>query len=206
MINIDHSVLDSLVSELTSHLQSLKKVPSSREKLEEYKVHLVKGAIQDFVEKGDQSGVDHEEIRKALAKVYGTELLLSKEVYECGLEKLAALPQLSSSALPALPEQDRKTKQPLFCDDTVYHASLCCYAVNTRDSRNFKDFFKDFPSHCFDEASISVSRDKKDVDRYVIARKGKTYFVAFLSEPQFSQWPELFESFEDGKFHIESTV
>ena len=188
------------MSELTSNLQSLKKIASGREKLEEYKGHIVKGAIQDFLEKGDQSGVDHEEIRKALAKVYGTELLLSKEVYEWGLEKLAAIPQVSSSASPASSEDEQKTEQPLFCDDTVYHASLCCYAVNTRDSRNFKDFFKDFPSHCFDEASISVSRDRKDVDRYAIARKGKTYFISFLSEPKFSQWPELFESFEDGKF------
>ena len=197
---IGPSVLDSLVSRLTSHLQSLKDVPSSQDKQEESKMILVKGVIQNYIERGVQSELARTEIVQGLEMVYGTELLFSKEVYEWALEKLASIPQVSLNGSPDSPEEEKESEVPLFCEDTVYHASLCCYAVGTRDSSNYKDFFdKDFPCHKFDEVSISIARDKEDVDRYLIARKGRTYFISFLSEPKFSQWPELFTSFDHGK-------
>ena len=189
------------MSELTTRLQSLKILPNNREKSEQSKMNLLKNAIEDFIEKSIQSSIEHGEVRCALDKVYNSELLFSNKVYEWALEKLISIPEMSSRATPDSPEEQPKSEMPLFCEDTVYHASLCCYAVSTRDSSNFKDFFnRDFPLHCFEEASITVSRDREDVDRYVIARKGKTYFIAFLSEPKFSQWPKLFESFEHGEF------
>ena len=191
------------MSELTTRLQYLKVLPSSTEKSEQSKVTLLKDAIQDFIKRSIQSGMEHDEVRCALNKVYSSELLFSNEVYEWALERLSSIPQLICRASPDSPEEQPKSEMPLFCEDTVYHSSLCCYAVSTRDSSNFKDFFnRNIPLHCFEEASISVSRDREDVDRYVIARKGKTYFIAFLSEPKYSQWPKMFESFEHGELII----
>jgi hypothetical protein len=130
--------------------------------------------------------------------VYSSELLLSKEVYEWALEAIASIPDVSTArSSPDSSEEESEVEKPLFCEDTVYHASLCCVAVNSRDSTNYKSFFeKDYP-HCFEEVSMSICRDR--VDRYLIARKEKTYFIAFQSELSFSKWPELFSSFEQGQ-------
>lgn len=173
-------------------------IPSRGENHDESKKVLVKEIVEDFIEKYSQSKDD---IRKVLTKIHGNELLLSKEVYEWALEKIAVIPQpsLSSSSTPDSSEEEQVMELPLFCEDTVYHASLCCLAVSTRDTTNFKSLFdREFPNHQFEEASLSKSRDGKYIDRYLIARKGNTYFIAFQSEPSFSKWPKLFKSFEHG--------
>ena len=194
MQNIGISVIDSLTTELNSHLQHLMNVPSRGENCDESKNILVKGIVEDFIEKCSQSKVSQDDIRKGLAKIYGNELLLSKEVYESALEKIAVVPQPSSNSSPDSSEEEQVAELPLFCEDTVYHASLCCLAVSTKDATNFKGFFdREYPNHHFEEASLSQSHD-----RYLIAKKGNTYFIAFRSEPSFSEWPKLFKSFEHG--------
>lgn len=194
------TVVESLTSEMNSQLQYLMNVPSSGESRDESKKVLVKGVIEDFIKKCTHSTISKEEIEKGLTSVYGSELLLSKEVYEWALETIAALPEMTGKSSPGSPEEDIDVEKPLFCENTVYHASLCCVAVSTRDTSNYKEFFnRDFPNHQFEEASMSISRDKPNVDRYLIARMGRTYFIAFQSEPNFSQWPQLFVSIEHGE-------
>ena len=182
------------MSELNSKLQILINVPDKDEHCEESKKVMVKAVVEDFVEK---SKVDPEEIKRGLAEIYASELLLSKEIYEWALEKIAAIPPASMRSSPDSPEEVKAVELPLFCEDTVYHASLCCVAVSTRDSSNYKGFFtRDFPNHRFEEVSMSICRD--GVDRYLIARKGKTYFIAFKSESSFSKWQQHYRSFEQG--------
>ena len=154
---------------------------------------LVKGIVEDFIEKCCQSKVSQDDIRKGLAKIYGNELLLSKEAYEFALEEIAAIPQPSLNSSPDSSEEEQVIELPLFCEKTVYHASLCCLAVSSKDTTSFKGVFdRDFPNHHFEEASLSK------FDRYLIARKGNTYFIAFRSEPSFSEWPKQFKSIEHG--------
>ena len=175
-------------------------MPSSAENCEESKRVLVKAIIDDFTKKCVLSNVDHKEIKKALDEIYCTELLLSKEIYEWALEKIVLIPQPSSKPSNS-PEGEQEAEEPLFCEDTVYHASLCCLAVSTRDTNNFKSFFdREYTCHHFEEASLSISQDRKNVDRYLIAQKEKTIFVAFQSEASFSKWPQLFNSFEHGEY------
>ena len=174
-------------------------VPSRGESRDESKNVLVKGIVEDFIEKCSQSRVSPDDTRKGLVKIYCNELLLSKEVYEWALEKIALIPQPSLSSSPDSSEEEQVTQLqlPLFCEDTVYHASLCCLAVSTKDVINFKGFFdREYPNHHFEEASLSKLSDS--IDQYLIARKGNTYFIAFRSEPSFSEWPKLFKSIEDG--------
>jgi hypothetical protein len=187
-------IVESLASGLNTQLQHLMKMPSS----DETKMIIVKDLIQDFLRKSTQSNVSKEEMKERLASVYGSELLFSKEVYEWALEMIASIPDVSTTkSSPDSSEEESEVEKPLFCEDTVYHASLCCVAVNSRDSTNYKSFFeKDYP-HCLEEVSMSSCRDR--VDRYLIARKEKTYFIAFQSEPSFSKWLELFTSFEQGQ-------
>lgn len=95
-----------------------------------------------------------------------------------------------------LPSQDKK---PLMTKDTLYHAGLCCQAVSTRTAANFKKFFNGV-GHKLDEVSMSISQDKENVDRYIIAKQGNIIYMVFQSEPTLSKWIEgPYESFAIGK-------
>ena len=183
------------MSELNSKLRILINMPDDDDNCEDPKKAMVKAIIKDFIKK---SKVDPEEMKRGLAEIYASELLLSKELYEWALERITAIPPASMRSPADSPEEVKEVIEvPLFCEDTVYHASLCCVAVNTRDSSNYKGFFtRDFPNHRFEEVSMSICRD--GVDRYLIARKGKTYFIAFQSESSFSKWQQHYRSFEQG--------
>ncbi len=93
-------------------------------------------------------------------------------------------------------------KLPLFSKPIVYHASICSLAVNKTDAGEYQKFFKDkrcVPGHSFKE--ISISRSKQE--RYLIATQDdSTYYIAFQSEPNVTEWPKRFVSFENGKFMV----
>ena len=186
-----------LASRLRQQLELLNNVNMLNQQIEESKSTMIKEHVKHFVETSLRAGASAEDVKKVLSEMYGTDVLVSGEVYEWALSEVsfttqaACLPQSSGSA-------DKEENPPLFCKETLYHASLCCYAVSTRDANTYKDFFnKDFPNHTFEEVSLSLSRDREQVNRYLIARHGKTYYVAFQSEPLLAQWPN-FASFQEG--------
>ena len=83
----------------------------------------------------------------------------------------------------------------------IVYPSHWWYSEGIDSATNFKSFFdKEYTCHNFEEASLSISQDRKNVDRYLIAQKEKTIFVAFQSEASFSKWPQLFNSFEHGEY------
>ncbi len=90
-------------------------------------------------------------------------------------------------------------KLPLFSKPVVYHASICSLAVNKTDAGEYQKFFKDkrfVPGHSFREVSISRSKQ----DRYLIATQDdSTYYIAFQSEPNITEWPKRFKSFGHGR-------
>ena len=170
-------------------------VPGRAENSDESKSVLMKDMIQQFITKSAQFKASKDQIKEYLTKIYDTDLLLNKEIYEWALQKIIEVN--SNDASPGESEEKRSEK-PLFCEDTVYHASLCCYALGTKDAMSYKKFFHDSKHH-FDELSLSRG-DQEDVDRYIIAKRGKTYFLAFLSEPVYSEWLK-YKSFEHGTIH-----
>ena len=188
-----------LKSKLKTQLDVLQAIPSNEDHVEESKMTLMKGVVKDFVNTSLQSGASGEAVRKELADMYANDILVSREIYEWGSELVNSLSKPSSE-----PEQDevvkrKPEKRPLFCKDTVYHATLCCYAVSTCTAATYNEFFlKDFPQHSLEEVSFSRSQDRKEVDRYLIARQGKTYYVALRSEPLLTNWGKEFASFEKG--------
>ena len=99
------------------------------------------------------------------------------------------------------PENNKKQpEEPLFSKDTLYHASLCCLTVHNCDTSNYHDFLRTkHPHNEFSEASLSRQKQGElNVDRYLIARQGKTYYVAFKGEPNLEVWKTKFKSFEEG--------
>ena len=155
--------------------------------------------MQQFIEKGMQSKADIDEIKNHLSNLY-EDLLLSKEIYEWSLEEISSMiPKVKSTSPPDLSEENRESTKPLFCEENVYYASLCCFALEHKDIIiNYQKVFGEL-QHQFEELSVSRYCDHEDVDRYIIARKEKTYFIAFLSEPNYLEWPKVrFISFEQG--------
>ncbi len=98
------------------------------------------------------------------------------------------------------------SKSLLFSKPVVYHASICSLAVNKTDAGEYQKFFKDtrlVPGHSFKEVSISRSKQ----DRYLIATQDdSTYYIAFQSEPNITEWPKRFKSFENGRFYRNAIV
>lgn len=89
-------------------------------------------------------------------------------------------------------------KKPLMTKDTLYHAGVCCQAVSTCTAATFKKFFVGV-AHGLDEVSMSISQDKANVDRYIIAKQGDIVYMAFQSEPTLSKWIRgPYGSFENG--------
>ncbi len=198
----DDTIPKSLVLHLKQQLESLKSIDTSRKSSAEYKNGLIQGVVQDFIENSSRSGAGSRSIEAELRELYSRDLLVSSDMYQWALGEVESSVPATNVAIgePDSTEETKSVVSPLFCKDTLYHASLCCYAVSTCDAATYEGFFnKDYPSHRLEEISLSRSKDREDVDRYLIARQGSTYYVAFQSEPQLSKWPEKFTSFQEGK-------
>ena len=158
-----------------------------------------KKALSDFVKNTMKSRIRPASIRKVLAKVYSNDLLVDNTLYEWALREIALMEEVSGKSLEEREFPPREEMASLFSKDVVYHACLCSLATSTCTVADYKDLFnKKFPEHSLEEASLSRSQDREDVDRYLIARQRKVFYVAFQSEPFFSDWMKKFTSFEQG--------
>ena len=187
-----------LASRLRQQLELLNSVNMLNQQIEESKITMIKEHVKHFIGTSLRAGASADDVKKVLSAMYGTDVLVSGEVYEWALGEVSVTTQAVCLPQSSSPSDKEEKLPPLFCKETLYHASLCCYAVCTRDANTYKDFFsKDFPSHNLEEVSLSLSRDREQVDRYLIARHGKTYYVAFQSEPLLTKWLK-FTSFQEG--------
>ena len=164
---------------------------------------MIKAVVREYITESQQSGSTKEHIEGHLQELHRRDFLLSEFMYEWARQLVtevfveAAVDE--SSFEPISPSESR---EPLFCKDTVYHASVCCHAINECDAGNYQKFFKTkekVPGHSLQEVSISRSKQ----DRYLIARQGEsTFYFAFQSEPDLLKWPKLFKSFNEGEKYL----
>ncbi len=190
-------LLEAFSQKLRAQLEAFKSVSIDSKEDEERNVSNNRKALSDFVKNTMKSRIDPDSIRKVLAKVYSSDLLVDNSVYEWALGEIALMKDVCGKPLEEVPTKEEIPS--LFRKDTVYHACLCSLATSTCTVANYKDFFnKKFPEHSLEEASLSRSQDREDVDRYLIARQGKVFYVAFQSEPLLSDWRGKFTSFEQG--------
>ncbi len=190
-------LLEAFSQKLRVQLEAFKSVSLDSKEDEERNVSNNMKALSDFVKNTMKSRIEPDNIRKVLAKVYSNDLLVDNSVYEWALGEIALMEEVCSKPLEEVPTKEEIPS--LFSKDTVYHACLCSLATSTCTVANYKDLFnKNFPEHSLEEASLSRSQDREDVDRYLIARQGKVFYVAFQSEPLLSDWMKKFTSFEQG--------
>ena len=171
------------------------------DKADEHTTPLIKGAVDTFLERSFETGVTIEEVKQDLSILATTHLLLTESELSWSMsraEELAAaiLPPCAEVVSKVLPVRDLK---PLFNKEVVHHASLCCMVINSPSGKEV--LTSDHNRHLLEEISISRPKEGQLVDRYLIARQGKTYYVAFKGELVLDNWRKNFRSFEEGKAH-----
>ena len=151
-----------------------------------------------------KTGVQIEIVQTQMWSLCYTQFKVPSELCKWALQEVdsvyaALLPMKTPE--PVEPTVSSPSKQPsLFSKDILHHATLCCQAVSTCNAGSFMSFFTDQASnHILQEVSMSISSEKKNVDRYIIAKQGNIIYVAFESEPTLTRWMEgTYTSFEDG--------
>ena len=194
---------------LKATLERLQAIQCEGDKEEEGKANMVKAAIREFISKSYQSGNTQEHVEQSMQDLHKLFFIHDPAIHQWAQGLTAetysqSLPMSHSpmGASEAQPQPNEEEIHPLFSKDTVYHAGICCLAVNDVkecDPGNYQKFFQKNPAisgHDFQQ--VSISRSKKD--RYLIARQGEsTVYIAFQSEPCIQQWPNLFRSFSEGR-------
>ena len=175
---------------------------------------FVKDAVCKYVEKffsAKSTSVEH--LHEHLQQLYKGEFLISDPKILEMAKKITddmkrpprsvqlSVDSLSSSHSGRRPPSSHSSPtpqraNPLFSKHVVYHASVCCQAVNKCTHNDYSTFFKDEANcrHSFKELSISRSEE----GRYLIAVQDSTYYIAFQGEPNIAQWPEKYKSLSEG--------
>lgn len=164
----------------------------------------VQYAIQQAIEKAVRAGNEEESIRNQLWVLCHKDFDVPSNLRDWAIQEVEDICKRTTALNPTLITQcpaslpKKEESPPLFSKDTLYHASLCCHAVSVCTAGNY-EIFLNSKSHLLEEASMSISQYKENVDRYIIAKSGNTIFVSFQGEPTLSNWMDSpYSSFIDG--------
>ena len=146
-------------------------------------------------------------IIEQLEALYSKDLQIPKEMFlnaqQLASEKYAKTKPIPQTT-PANASESASTvvMEPLFCKDTVYHASICSQAVSTCTAGDYQKFFKNkelVPGHAFKAVSFSRSRNEES---FLIAQKDESiFYFAFKGRLSLSDWAKDYNSFNEGKSH-----
>ena len=169
-------------------------------------VACIREKIQQYTENGLKSGLVINQIEAHLNSlcdklVIPTYLwqLPKKEIAEAK-ERLAKEALTAPSQLP-VPVKPLTPEPSLFCKDTLYHAGLCCGAINAHSlsPANVRTYFQSKkPNHNFTE--VSFSQESDEITPYLIAKQKDIdiLYVAFQGIPYLSKWYTTYASFDEG--------
>lgn len=181
-----------LLSQTKDILKLLKNVQS------DVKPKLIKDVIDKFVVTSIQLGIAPEIVLDQLQTLHKDELLISEDLLR-EAKKLVTEEHSKHTPVTISTTDSSKSHTPLFCKNTVYHASICSHVVSTCEVGDYQKFFKNnelVPGHSF--TAVSMSRSKQNT--FLIAKMGEsTYFFAFKSEMQLLQWGTRYKSFSEGE-------
>ena len=188
---------DECSSEQLSYLELLRKQLESLVKIRSIDRDCIntvtQGAVVDYIcSFSTASSPDFKHLRYHFESLHREERLIGDPaLFELALKKV-------NEKASEQPNDSSQTKS-LFCEDTIYHASLCCLAVNNCSNNSCQQFFSDrnkTRGHSFSEVSLSVG----DTERCLIAKQGEsTYYIAFQGRTDIHEWPDLYTSFKEGE-------
>ena len=169
---------------------------------------LQRSFVKRYITNSQLSGASLAEVQENLQQLHQKKFLITESVLRWATETAVTVfseAKESSQHNAADVSSPLEVSEPLFCKDTVYHASLCCQAVSSCTAGDYQHFFKNkelVPGHLFD--AISISRPRHDSnslrEKYLIAKQGdSTYYIAFQSETDIREWPKKCASFIQGQ-------
>ena len=165
------------------------------------------GAVADFISRSIESRHSLEAIIEQLQALYSKEFLISQEMFveaqQLASEEYAKVKPAHQTTPIHASASGKPTvvMDPLFCKDTVYHASICSQAVSTCTAGDYQKFFKNkelVPGHAFKAVSFSRSRNES----FLITQKDESmFYFAFKGRLSLSDWAKDYKSFNEGKPH-----
>ena len=161
-------------------------------------------AVADFISRSIDSGHSLETITEQIQALHSKEFQISKEIFEKA-QQVASEKYAKTKVRPKATLTDASASgkasvlvEPLFCKDTIYHASLCSQAVSTCTAGDYQKFFKTkelVPSHAFKAVSFSRSRNES----FLIAQSDESvFYFAFKGRLSLSDWDKDYKSFNEG--------
>ena len=164
-------------------------------------VNVIKDRVRQYMDKALQSGITLNKIENGL-KCLCDQVIIPTILWPWVQQEIAEAKENASkesSAMPLMPTviKPPTPESPLFCKDTLYHASLCCVAVSEKNRANIHTFFQSkYPQHNFTEVSFSQSSEK--IAPYLIAMEEDILYVAFQGRQFINQWVDD-ASFDEGQ-------
>ena len=188
-----------LKDQLTA-LSSIKQSASSPH-AEVSAINCFQDLIQQYIEKALRSGIETSQVKNDMEKLCRVHLVIPAVLWTWTMQEVDKANEKLTSELRKVvkPKVKEGTPKPsLFSKDTLYHASLCCDAINVSTSlAKPQSYFQNKnPQHNFTEVSFSQSRDS--ITPYLIAKLHDVIYVAFQSTPFLDKWMENATSFNEG--------
>ena len=168
-----------------------------------------KKAVTEFFDACQLRGLEQKEVAVQIETLYEKEHYIPPIVYSWATEYLEEMENIQESSPTANDESAKVAaptpKEPLFSQDNVYHALLCCKALESPDEQKVVAVLGEH-GHLFDHLSVTKKECQKkhggdcSHGTYLIAQKGDTYIVAFRGLPAIVEWKKM-GTFQDGKIY-----
>ena len=160
--------------------------------------------VAEFFDACQHRGLEHKDIIDQIEVLYEKEHYIPPKVYSWACEYFEEMKKGQESSATTSTEcakQDAPTpKEPLFSQQNLYHALLCCKALDSSDDQKVVAALGE-EGHLFERLSVTKKECQKKHGQdcshgtYLIAQKGDTYIVAFRGLPAIEEWKKM------GKFH-----
>ena len=165
--------------------------------IQEQTVNCSRHLIQQYIENALHSGIKADKIKNEMEKLCSVFFVIPQQWLSWAMQEVNRIcEKLEGELKISKPILKQKHQAPsLFSKDTLYHAGLCCEAINNVLSNPLSFFRNKKPHHSLTEVSFSQSRD--GILPYLIARQKDVVYVAFQGIPEVSQWLK-YTSFNEG--------
>ena len=166
-------------------------------------VNIIKDRVRRYIIKAFDTHVELSEIENNL-KSLRDQVVLPTILWPWVQQEIAVVKERASkdaNTMPLIPAvmKPPSPESPLFCKDTLYHASLCCAAIGNKHQANNHTYFQSKnPKHNFTEVSFSQSTDS--ITPYLVAMQDDILYVAFQGLPSINRWVKMkATSFDEGQ-------
>ena len=172
---------------LKSNLDTFKQLLASEVSNQDSLYATIQSTIRVRTENALKS-VESKDVYDQMNYLCNTSFDIPTGVREWAMEEVSKMCEsLKENEAPKVPPVQAEVTKSLMDKDTLYHASVCCRAVSTCTAATLKKYLSGV-GHNLDAVSMSISREKESIDRYMIAKQGNIVYMAFQSEPTLSDW------------------